>query len=59
MEAGYVNHAAGALHSSISASGQVDAESLSISMTATMDAWGNLVLGKCFMSSVFTFQIFT
>jgi len=46
MEAGYVNHAAGALHSSISASGQVDAESLSVSMTATMDAWGNLVLGS-------------
>ncbi|KAG5514886.1 hypothetical protein RHGRI_036063 [Rhododendron griersonianum] len=46
MEAGYVNHEAGTLHSSVSASGPVDAESLSVSMTATMDSRGNLVLGS-------------
>lgn len=54
MEAGYVNHEAGTLHSSVSASGPVDAESLSVSMTATMDSRGNLVLGKCFMSCLCT-----
>ncbi|XP_058196673.1 uncharacterized protein LOC131312744 isoform X2 [Rhododendron vialii] len=46
MEAGYVNHEAGTLHSSVSASGPVDAESLSVSMTATMDSRGYLVLGS-------------
>ncbi|KAF7120352.1 hypothetical protein RHSIM_Rhsim13G0053400 [Rhododendron simsii] len=46
MEAGYVNHEAGTLHSSVSASGPVDAESLSVSMTATMDSRGDLVLGS-------------
>ncbi|KAI8523348.1 hypothetical protein RHMOL_Rhmol13G0066000 [Rhododendron molle] len=46
MELGYINHEAGTLHSSVSASGPVDAESLSVSMTATMDSRGNLVLGS-------------
>ncbi|KAF5930561.1 hypothetical protein HYC85_031434 [Camellia sinensis] len=46
MEVGYVDHEAAALDSSVSASGPVHAQISSISMTATMDAWGNLVLGS-------------
>ncbi|KAM7527495.1 hypothetical protein LguiB_030905 [Lonicera macranthoides] len=46
MEAGYVDHLA-AMKSTVSDSESVhDAQTLSISMTATMDAFGNLVLGS-------------
>lgn len=45
MEVGYVNH------ETISASGPLDhGQALSVSMTATMDAMGNLVLGTIFIS---------
>jgi hypothetical protein len=49
MEAGYVNH------QTISASGPLDhGQTLSVSMTATMDAMGNLVLGTIFISFIIT-----
>ncbi|KAK3031860.1 hypothetical protein RJ639_035997 [Escallonia herrerae] len=47
MEVGYVDHQAAKLQSTFSDSGPVNhAESSSVSMTATMDASGNLVLGS-------------
>lgn len=47
MEAGYVNHESAALSSTTSDSGTgYDANTASISMTATMDLSGRLVLGK-------------
>lgn len=47
MEAGYVDHKAASQHSSLSTSGLVNHDNtLSISMTATMDTMGNLVLGS-------------
>jgi hypothetical protein len=49
MEVGYVNH------QTISASGPLDhGQALSVSMTATMDAMGNLVLGTIFISFIIT-----
>lgn len=49
MEAGYVDHKAASQHSSLSTSGLVNHDNtLSISMTATMDTMGNLVLGKLY-----------
>ncbi|CAL5424827.1 unnamed protein product [Camellia sinensis] len=53
MEVGYVDHEAAALDSSVSASGPVHAQISSISMTATMDAWGNLVLVNIKLLEVF------
>lgn len=46
MEAGYVNHYGAGKQLSNSASGLDHGENLSVSMTATMDSMGNLVLGK-------------
>ncbi|XP_055812901.1 uncharacterized protein LOC129882561 isoform X2 [Solanum dulcamara] len=47
MEAGYVNHQSATLKATASDSGPVyNAQDLSVSMTATMDASGNLVLGS-------------
>lgn len=47
MEVGYVNHQAATLQSSASDSGPVHhAETTSVSMTATMDTLGNLILGS-------------
>ncbi|KAK3003308.1 hypothetical protein RJ639_018330 [Escallonia herrerae] len=47
MEVGYVNHQAAKLQSTFSDSGPVNhAETSSVSMTATTDASGNLVLGS-------------
>lgn len=49
MEAGYVDH------QTISASGPLDhGQAWSVSMTATMDAMGNLVLGTIFISFIIT-----
>lgn len=50
MEAGYVDHQ----KSVISASDKVDSnEALSISMTVTRDASGNLLIGNCFSVQLF------
>uniref|UniRef100_A0A5B7BZN5 FAD-dependent oxidoreductase domain-containing protein 1 n=1 Tax=Davidia involucrata TaxID=16924 RepID=A0A5B7BZN5_DAVIN len=46
MAAGYVDHEAATLHSSVSASGPVHVQTSSVSMTATMGTSGNLVLGS-------------
>lgn len=47
MEAGYVNHQSATLKATASDSGPVyNAQDLSVSMTATMDASGSLVLGS-------------
>ena len=47
MEAGYTKHQSATLKATASDSGPVyNAQDLSVSMTATMDASGNLVLGK-------------
>ncbi|KAK2965819.1 hypothetical protein RJ640_025328, partial [Escallonia rubra] len=47
MEVGYVDHQAAKLQSTVPDSGPVNhAETSSVSMTATMDALGNLVLGS-------------
>ncbi|XP_052170532.1 uncharacterized protein LOC127786865 [Diospyros lotus] len=46
MEVGYADHQSATLQSSVSASGSVNASTSSVSMTATMDSWGNLVLGS-------------
>lgn len=47
MEMGYVDHQVPTLSPSLSASGSVEHEqTLSVSMTATMDAVGNLLLGS-------------
>ncbi|XP_060203019.1 uncharacterized protein LOC132631460 isoform X2 [Lycium barbarum] len=47
MEAGYANHQSATLKATASDSGPVyNAQDLSVSMTATMDALGNLVLGS-------------
>lgn len=47
MEAGYANHQSATLKATASDAGPVyNAQDLSVSMTATMDASGNLVLGK-------------
>lgn len=46
MEAGYVNHYGAGKQLSNSASGLDHGENLSVSMTATMDSMGNLVLGS-------------
>ncbi|XAR60879.1 hypothetical protein NMG60_11034417 [Bertholletia excelsa] len=46
MEVGYVDHQDATLHPSDSASGKFDAQTASISMTATTDCRGNLVLGS-------------
>ncbi|KAE8038086.1 hypothetical protein FH972_010629 [Carpinus fangiana] len=52
MEAGYVNH------QTISASGPFDhGQALSVSMTATMDAMGNLVLGSSRQFSGFSSEV--
>ncbi|XP_059445716.1 uncharacterized protein LOC132177408 isoform X2 [Corylus avellana] len=52
MEAGYVNH------QTISASGPLDhGQALSVSMTATMDAMGNLVLGSSRQFSGFNSEV--
>lgn len=49
MEAGYVNHQSATLKATASDSGPVyNAQDLSVSMTATMDASGSLVLGKLY-----------
>lgn len=63
MEAGYVGHQNATLESSVSDPQSVDhAESTSISMTATMDTMGNLILGNCLILKVcpcfFLFGIF-
>ncbi|KAF2284599.1 hypothetical protein GH714_027475 [Hevea brasiliensis] len=51
MEAGYVDHYGAGKRVTNSASGLVDhGENLSVSMTATMDSMGNLVLGKILTS---------
>ena len=47
MEAGYVDHQSRTQLSSVSTPGASDhGQNLSISMTATVDTMGNLVLGK-------------
>ena len=47
MEAGYVDHQVAGVKYTNSASGLIDhGKTLSVSMTATMDSMGNLVLGK-------------
>ncbi|XP_059660018.1 uncharacterized protein LOC132306588 isoform X2 [Cornus florida] len=46
MEMGYIGHKVVTLDSSVSASGSTHTQTSSISMTATMDASGNLVLGS-------------
>ncbi|XP_062174768.1 uncharacterized protein LOC133879953 isoform X1 [Alnus glutinosa] len=52
MEVGYVNH------QTISASGPLDhGQALSVSMTATMDAMGNLVLGSSRQFSGFSSEV--
>ncbi|KAJ4969567.1 hypothetical protein NE237_016268 [Protea cynaroides] len=57
MEVGYVNHQA-ALHSPYSVPGVTDHEqNLSISMTATMDPVGNLVLGSSRQFSGFSTEV--
>lgn len=46
MEAGYVNHESAILSSTTDGVTKSDANTASISMTATMDMSGRLVLGK-------------
>lgn len=49
METGYANHQSATLNATASNSGPVyNAQDLSVSMTATIDVSGNLVLGKLF-----------
>lgn len=51
MEAGYVDHQSRTQLSSVSTPGASDhGQNLSISMTATVDTMGNLVLGKTSLS---------
>lgn len=48
MEAGYVNHESATLSSTTVPGPKSDANTASISMTATMDMSGRLVLGKLY-----------
>ncbi|KDP45239.1 hypothetical protein JCGZ_15104 [Jatropha curcas] len=58
MEAGYVGHRAAGMKTSSSASGSVDhGRTLSVSMTATMDSVGNLVLGSSREFSGFSTEV--
>lgn len=53
MEVGYVNHEMLVSHSTSSAASLMDhSKTLSISMTATTDATGNLVLGTLLPSCI-------
>lgn len=52
MEVGYVDHYAALPN--ILASGLLD-QTLSVSMTATMGAMGNIVLGKIYILDLFLF----
>lgn len=55
MEVGYVDHYAALPN--ILASGLLD-QTLSVSMTATMGAMGNIVLGKIYIRDLFLFFLF-
>lgn len=46
MEAGYVNHESATLSPTTDTGNKSDANTASVSMTATMDMSGRLVLGK-------------
>ena len=60
MEMGYVDHQTVTQLETISASELHDCgQDLSVSMTATLDAMGNLVLGKiCYLFSVYPYNLF-
>ena len=60
MEVGYVDYQTGTQFPTISASEPYDdRQALSVSMTATLDAMGNLVLGKAFyLCSLFSHTLF-
>lgn len=51
MEVGYVDHQTTVPHPNILAPGLLD-QTLSVSMTATMDTVGNIVLGKLLHSQL-------
>lgn len=59
MEMGYVDHQTVTRLANISASEPHDCgQDLSVSMTATLDAMGNLVLGKiCYLFSVYPYYL--
>lgn len=48
MEVGYIGHQTTTTQSDINFEASESDQELSISMTATQDVMGNLVLGKCF-----------